>query len=83
VINLDKDFASMAAGILMGVDAMKNGSYSERNPHLGRMRPCSFCGKRRREFRPLGEECCNASHVRIVDNFPKSLRRKFQHKKAQ
>lgn len=37
----------------------KYGSYSERNPALGKMKRCPHCRVRRREF---GPRCCNAEY---------------------
>lgn len=44
-------------GILVdrAADKTIHGSFSERNPVLGRMKRCSFCGRRRRE----GSVCCS------------------------
>lgn len=37
------------------------GSFSERNPDLGKMRKCPHCGRRRREN---GLVCCNPKYIR-------------------
>lgn len=43
-------------------DRRKYGSFSERNPQLGKMVKCSFCGHRRREK----ETCCNPKFSRFA-----------------
>jgi len=52
-----------AAALAQAVDRIahlrKYGTFSERNPALGKMTRCPYCRVRRREF---GPKCCNAEY---------------------
>ena len=58
-----------AASLALAVDKIaalrKYGSYSERNPALGKMIRCPHCRVRRREF---GPPCCNTNYLVETSN---------------
>jgi hypothetical protein len=56
-----RDVSDLAAALKQGLEAQIFGSFSERNPGLGRMITCPHCHTRRRQF--ATEKCCNASHA--------------------
>jgi hypothetical protein len=56
-----RDISDLAAALKQGLEAQLFGSFSERNPGLGRMMTCPHCHTRRRQF--ATEKCCNASHA--------------------
>ena len=56
-----RDISEISASLSEGLERLQYGSYSERNPGMGKMRTCPFCRKRRFEF--SNERCCNASHA--------------------
>ena len=58
---LQRDIAELGAALSQGLDAQRFGSFSARNPGLGKMTRCIYCHARRREF--ATEKCCNARHA--------------------
>lgn len=58
---LQRDIAELGAALAQGLDAQRFGSFSARNPGLGKMTRCIYCHARRREF--ATEKCCNARHA--------------------
>ena len=59
---IQRDIADLSAAVTEGMGRIQYGSYSERTPHLGKMKTCPFCHKRKREF-DVENVCCNASHA--------------------
>lgn len=70
-IDIKKDLIRQTSDLSALVSAVLErsiyGSYSERTPHLGRMRTCPHCRIRRREFSI--EKCCNPSHAKTVRRY--------------
>jgi len=78
-MNLQKQISEMSAGVAEGVARQKYGSYSERNPLLGKMMTCQFCHARRRQF--ALDACCNPVQTAVVSDGPKHTIKKFTHKR--
>lgn len=59
----DFDARGILARIIdKGADLLTYGSFSQRNPLLGKMRNCPFCGQRRRGGNTT-ELCCHAKYI--------------------
>lgn len=59
----DFDARGILARIIdKGADLLTYGSFSQRNPLLGKMRNCPFCGQRRRGGNTT-EVCCHAKYI--------------------
>lgn len=50
----------LVGALVQNVALAADGSFADRNPVLGRMRKCVYCGQRRRERGPV---CCNPKYV--------------------
>jgi hypothetical protein len=58
---IQKDLSRIEEALSEGLSRLKYGSFSDRTPHLGKMRTCVHCHKRSREFSP--ERCCDPVHT--------------------
>jgi len=56
--NQIQEALAVAAIVDRAAETQKYGSFSARNPTLGKMRTCPYCGRRRRENSAL--PCCHA-----------------------
>lgn len=79
-----KDLSNLQTMVTYGEDMTLHGSFSQRNPHLGKMVRC-LCGRRHRQ----AVKCCNIDYAKDEDNkilmmknpIGKRLLRRFKHKR--
>lgn len=60
--SMHKDIAELGTSLAQGLEAQVFGSFSARNPGLGKMMRCPFCHTRRYQF--ASSPCCNAGHAK-------------------
>ena len=75
---LIREISDLGAWMSQAMERVVYGSYSERTPHLGKMRTCPHCHRRRREFGVIEEPCCNPSHAKSVDRIDAETGKHYQ-----
>ena len=58
--NFIREQSDLNAAVLESIDVLRYGSFSQRNPGLGRMKMCPICKHRTRELATI--PCCTGGH---------------------
>ena len=75
---LIREISDLGAWMSQAMERVVYGSYSDRTPHLGKMRTCPHCHRRRREFGVIEDPCCNPSHAKSVDRIDAETGKHYQ-----